>query len=482
MVGQQGHGIYNPNGAMVGQQGHGIYNPNGAMVGQQGHGIYNPNAHNPNGAMVGQQGHGIYNPNAAMVGQNGQGTFNPNGYNPNGMVGQQGHGIYNPNGANGFTTGHNGHGINPNVGMPAQNGGGAYNANGFATGHNGHGINPNVGMPGQNGGGAYNANGFSTGHNGHGIYNPNAGMMPGQNGGGMRPVMPGQNGGGMRPVMPGQSGGGVYNPNAAQQQQLAQQQQYSCPLQGQYLAGHAAADSRVRSMERAQQRCNELAFACAGITCHDAARCTVRASRTLMQSSSGEFSLMKGEPCTAAQAGAQAGSQAGSEAITQAMMQAGLWPQHLEDNTRCTMGEEVVRVSGRMECQEKALSEHKPFYHFRDDNNKCGVSMTCDSPRTGTRRPWRVYALPMWPQHLADNTRCTRGGIVDVGNMVECQQRAVSLGHPFYHFRLAGADGTEGKCGTAESCDSPLRGTNQIWRVYRNPLITVSPTSFQGSR
>jgi len=105
--------------------------------------------------------------------------------------------------------------------------------------------------------------------------------------------------------------------------------------------------------------------------------------------------------------------------------------------------------------------------------------MTCESPITPTRRAWRVYALPMWPQHLEDHTRCSRGGVVIVRNMVECQSRAVSLGHPFYHFRPE--SDTEGKCGTAESCENAITGTNQPWLVYRNPEIS-NAQSFQGSR
>jgi len=475
MLGRQGHGIYNPAG-MVGQQGHGvynpnggIYNPNGGMVGQQGHGVYNPN-----GGMVGQQGHGIYNPNGATYNPNG-GTLGQNGhamYNPTGARGQQGHGIYNPNAA---MAGQNGYGTyNPNGGMRGQNGHGTYNPNGMV-GQNGHGTyNPN-GMVGQNGQGTYNPNGMvgqqGVGQNGHGTYNPNGGMR-GQNGQGIYNPNIGR---------PGQNGGGVYNPAGMNAGMPGQHGGYSCPLQDQYLAGHAAGDSRVRSQEQAQQRCDELGVSCAGITCSSAARCTVRAGRSLMQSRSGEYSLMKGEPQRGCMAGR--GSIHGDNS-NQAMRQGGLWPQHLQDNTRCTRGEAVV-VRSRLECQETALREHHPFYHFRDDNNKCDTSMTCDSPLTGTRRPWRVYALPMWPQHLADNTRCTRGGVVDVRNLLECQERAVSLGHPFYHFRWAGTSGrpsTRGKCGTVESCDSPLEGTRQIWRVYRNPLIMASPTSFQGSR
>merc|ERR1719329_1668903 len=146
---RQGHGIYNPSGAVVGHQGHGIYNPTGAVVGQHSHGIYNPN-----GAVVGQQGHGIYNPNAGT---------------------------------------------------------------------------------------------------------------------------------------PGQNGGGIYN-------QFGAQNQFSCPLEGQYLRGYAAGDRQDRNQVQTQQRCQELGVACAGITCRSPSRCTVRGHQDPVTSPSGEYSLLKGEP------------------------------------------------------------------------------------------------------------------------------------------------------------------------------------------
>jgi len=399
-----------------GQNGHGVYNPNGGMPGRNGGGSYNPNG------MVGQNGGGIYNPNGAMQGQNNGGVYNPNGF-----AGQNGGGVYNPNGA-----------------MQGQNGGGMYNPNGFA-GQNGHGTyNPNGAMPGQN-----------TGGNGHGMYNPN---RPGQNGGGM-----------YNPNRPGQNGGGVNNPNGVMPGQNGQQNVYSCPLPDVYLAGFAAGENSARSQVSAIARCDELAFACAGITCSSDDRCTVRAGGNRMASPSGEFSLVKGEPCN------QAGNQAGNQADN-------LWPQHGDDNTRCTRGASVI-VGSRLECQELALRENHPFYFFSEPQSKCAHSETCDSPTTGTRNLWRVYALPLWPQHGEANSRCTPGGTVDVSNVRECEELAIQSGHPFYHFRWSSDQMDAGKCGTAEVCEHAVVGTNQDWRIFRNPVATTAAVnSFQGSR
>jgi len=71
-----------------------------------------------------------------------------------------------------------------------------------------------------------------------------------------------------------------------------------------------------------------------------------------------------------------------------------LWLQHGVENTRCTRGGTSI-VANRAECQERAVRAQHPFYHFREDNNKCGTSEHCDSPIIGTRRAWLVYAQPV---------------------------------------------------------------------------------------
>jgi len=62
---------------------------------------------------------------------------------------------------------------------------------------------------------------------------------------------------------------------------------------GQYLAGHAAGDSTIRTVQAAAARCDELADACGGITCRSESSCTVRAASDLLASPSGEFSFLK---------------------------------------------------------------------------------------------------------------------------------------------------------------------------------------------
>jgi len=62
---------------------------------------------------------------------------------------------------------------------------------------------------------------------------------------------------------------------------------------GKYLAGHAAGDSTIRTVNAAAERCDELGEACGGITCRSEASCTVRAGTDLLTSPSGEFSFMK---------------------------------------------------------------------------------------------------------------------------------------------------------------------------------------------
>jgi hypothetical protein len=91
------------------------------------------------------------------------------------------------------------------------------------------------------------------------------------------------------------------------------------------------------------------------------------------------------------------------------------------------------------------------------------------NPLQALGNPGRV----LWPQHGEDNTRCSRGGSIRVNTQMECQERAMRLGHPFYHFRHH-----NGKCGTAASCDSPIHSpssaTNSAWQAFKNPDHGIS--------
>jgi len=70
---------------------------------------------------------------------------------------------------------------------------------------------------------------------------------------------------------------------------------YSTGHAGIYLAGHAAGDSTIGTISDRMARCDELGNACAGITCHSEALCTVRAGRDLRTSPSHEVSFVKEE-------------------------------------------------------------------------------------------------------------------------------------------------------------------------------------------
>jgi len=101
---------------------------------------------------------------------------------------------------------------------------------------------------------------------------------------------------------------------------------YSSAHAGKYLAGHAGGDSTIRPMQSAAARCDELGYACAGITCRSETTCTVRAGNDLRQSPSGEFSFVKGSPVApVAHAQAQAQAQAEWTLIAHHVLAGGLF-------------------------------------------------------------------------------------------------------------------------------------------------------------
>merc|ERR1719456_2190810 len=81
--------------------------------------------------------------------------------------------------------------------------------------------------------------------------------------------------------------------------------------------------------------------------------------------------------------------------------------------------------------------------------------------------------LVMWPQEGADNRKCTgEGQLENIASQADCQRIAMENSHPFYSYSTS-----NNKCSTVADCNSPISGTSNPWKIYRNPESVPDPTA-----